>query len=137
MLLYRSVISNLSVFSLSLLAAWIASKVKAVAPVLPSGGATTSIPSAENQPLNPGGGGAMEVPAGNQPTTKRRKNNGKKIRTTKVPVVFGSTTIATAVVEAAGANNNDDADDKDDSPTGDEPTKKAIRRAIRAILSRP
>lgn len=120
-------------FSSSLAAAWIASKVKAVAPVPSSSDATTSIPSAENEPVIPAG--AMEIPTGNQPTTTalRRKSSRKKVKTTKGPTGSGSSTFTGTANEAAGTNN-DDADDKDDSPTGEEPTKKAIRRAIRSIL---
>lgn len=118
--------------------AWIASKVKSVAPVLPSGGATTSIPSAENEPVIPAG--AMGVPEGNKVTSSSRgksSNRKTKTKTTKTPNVGpGSSTIPGAAIEAAGANNNNDADDKDDSPVVEEPTKKAIRRAIRAIFNR-
>lgn len=135
LLLFQTNIFSLLIKLHLFFVAWIASKVKAVAPVLPSGGATTSIPSAENEPVIPGG--AMEIPTGNQPTTAavRRKLTRKKIKTTKTPSGSGSSTIAGGAANEVAGANNDDADDKDDSPAGDEPTKKAIRRAIRSILT--
>ncbi|CAF1059849.1 unnamed protein product, partial [Rotaria sordida] len=50
--------------------AWIGSKVKAVAPVLPSGGVTTAIPSANND-LPKAPDGLVDIPGSDKPSTKR------------------------------------------------------------------
>ena len=119
--------------------AWIASKVKAVAPVLPSGDVTTSIPSINDEPA-PVAGGSMGIPSGDKLTTRRHGQNKKKPKTTTVAVVVVPaddavvTTSASSVV-VVPAN---DAPDDDASPlsTVNDATKEAIKRVIRAILSR-
>lgn len=114
--------------------AWIASKVKSAAPVLPSGGETTSIPSANGEPVVIPSG-AMGISEGNTPTSPR-KSGRKKTKTSRVSTIPGSTTVANGVTEATGGGN-DDGNEKDDAPTNDEATKRAVDRAIRAILNRP
>jgi hypothetical protein len=95
--------------------AWIASKVKAVAPVLPSGDATTVSPSVNNElPKVPGG--SMAIPGEDKPSTKRRGHGRRKTKTTP----------ATTTNSAASS---------DDEP-GEYAAKAAIKRVIRALFNR-
>ncbi|CAF3472839.1 unnamed protein product [Rotaria sp. Silwood1] len=102
--------------------AWIGSKVKSVAPVLPSGGVTTTIPSVNNGlPKVPGG--SMNVASGDRPSTKRRFRTGRPkttptISLTTSPVVTSSN------------------DDEQEQSNTEDAAKAAIKRVIRALVNR-
>ena len=72
--------------------AWIASKVKAVTPVLPSGDATTAIPSVNNA-LPKGSGGSMGIPSGEKLTTKRRGHSVKRQQQANISAAVQSSSI--------------------------------------------
>jgi hypothetical protein len=100
--------------------AWIVSKVKAVAPVLPSGDATTVIPVMAD-PLTKVSGGSMAIPSANKLTTKR---SGKGRRKT--------TTLASIASETATPSIEEELE----IPNGDDAAKAAIKRVIRALVNR-
>jgi hypothetical protein len=107
---------------LNIYLAWIASKVKAVAPVLPSGGTTTVIPSMNNA-IAKGSGGSMGVPIVEKITTRRRAHSRKKPTTT---------TLATVVIKTTASSN----EDEQDSPDNEKAAKAAIKRVVRALFNR-
>jgi len=98
--------------------AWIASKVKSVTPVPPSGDATTVSPVVNNAPVKISGG-SMAVPNADTLTVKGRRR--KKPKTTPATTT-GSTT----------ASN----DDEEGSSNGQDAVKEAIKRVVRALLNR-
>ncbi|CAF0836419.1 unnamed protein product [Rotaria sordida] len=104
--------------------AWIGSKVKAVAPVLPSGGVTTAIPSANND-LPKAPDGLVDIPGSDKPSTKRRGRTSRK----KTTVALVTTT--SSVVVAVPSNDNE----QEQSNTEDA-AKAAIKRVIRALVNR-
>jgi len=91
-----------------------------VAPVLPSGDATTAIPSMNN-PLPKISGGSMAIPSGDKPTTKRRAHSRKKT----------TTTLANVIAAAVLSN-----DDEPELSNGEDAAKVAIKRVIRALVNR-
>ncbi len=92
-----------------------------MAPVLPSGGATTPISSVNNA-LPKGSDGSMPFPSAVKLTTRRRAHSRKKTSTT---------TSATAINPATSSN-----DDEQGSSNGEEATKAAIKRVIRELVNR-
>ncbi len=91
-----------------------------MAPVLPSGDATTAIPSVNN-PLPKISGGSMAIPSGDKPATKRRPLSRKKT----------STTLATVIAAAVSSN-----DDEPELSNGEDAAKAAIKRVIRTLVNR-
>ena len=108
-----------------LLLAWIASKVKAVAPDLPSGDVTTSVPSV-NDPAVKVAGGSMGISSGDSKALPN-KHRGTRKRT--------STTAAT-IVDVSVATAASSVKDDDGKSNVDDVTKRAMKRVIRAILNR-
>ncbi|CAF3465442.1 unnamed protein product [Rotaria sp. Silwood1] len=103
--------------------AWIGSKVKSVAPVLPSGGVTTTIPSVNNGlPKVPGG--SMNVASGNRPSTKRRFRTGRPKTTPTISVTTTSPVVTSSNDDEQEQSNTEDA------------AKAAIKRVIRALVNR-
>lgn len=100
--------------------AWIASKGKEVASVLPSGEATTAIPTVNNQ-LPKVSGGSMGMPSGDKPAARRR---GRKKTTTP-----STNDIAAGKTPASN-------DDEAELSNGEEASKRAIKRVIRALINR-
>ncbi|UJR36078.1 hypothetical protein I4U23_028814 [Adineta vaga] len=105
--------------------AWIASKAKAVATVLPSGDATTAV-SPVISPSVKLAGGSMGISDEGVRTTSRRRGPSRKKTTTAVA------SVAVVGPAAAGSSTKDD----DGEPNSDQPVKRAIRRVIRSILHR-
>ena len=103
--------------------AWIASKVKAVAPAIPTAAPTSTIPSANN-PGAKGSGGSMIIPGGERLSTKRRGHR-KKPKTTPSPPLVTTT-----------ASGNDDEAESSNGGAGEGETKAAIKRVIRALFNR-
>ncbi|CAF2477591.1 unnamed protein product [Rotaria sp. Silwood2] len=101
--------------------AWIGSKVKAVTPVLPSGGVTTAIPSVNND-LSKVPGGSMDVSSGDKLSTRRRGRSRKK-----------TTPVSVTTISSVAAPSNDD--EQEPSNTEDA-AKAAIKRVIRALVNR-
>ncbi|CAF2691627.1 unnamed protein product [Rotaria sp. Silwood2] len=98
--------------------AWIYSKVKAVAPALPSADVTTSIPSISDE-LPKVAGGSMAIPGGEKLTSKRRKFRPKTTATT-APVPVSST---------VAPKNEDDGSTKEADTS-----KAVIKRFIRTLI---
>ena len=103
---------------------WIASKVKAVAPAIPSGGAPATMPSVNNAIAKEPGSGSLVIASGDKLTTRRRGHSRKKTTTT----TSGTT------VNAVVATNDDEQGSA--IADGTEAAKAAIKRVIRAILNR-
>lgn len=136
--LFSFILTTRTDVSLRIVLAWIASKVKAVAPVLPSGDVTETVAPSNDGPA-PVAGGSMGIPSGDKLTTRRQGHNRKKTKTTiaaavLVPDEAVVTTSASSVVVVPGNDAADD--DATASSTGDDAAKEAIKRAIRAILDR-
>ncbi|CAF3499156.1 unnamed protein product [Rotaria sp. Silwood1] len=103
--------------------AWIGSKVKSVAPVLPSGGVTTTIPSVNNGlPKVPGG--SMNVASGDRPSTKRRFRTGRPKTTPTISLTTTSPVVTSSNDDEQEQSNTEDA------------AKAAIKRVIRALVNR-
>lgn len=107
----------------ALILAWIASKVKAVAPAIPTAAPTTSIPSVNSPGAKPAGG-SMIIPGGERLSTKRRGHR-KKPKTTPSPPAVTTT-----------ASNNDDDAGSANGGAGEDETKAAIKRVIRSLFYR-
>lgn len=94
--------------------AWIASKVKAVAPALPAGDSTVQSPP-DNSGLPNAGGGSMAIPGEVQPAPTRRKSKKKPAKVTPAgPIVVP-------------------ASDDDGSSKGEDTLKSLLKRSIRAF----
>jgi hypothetical protein len=122
--------SNMKIDVCFLFKAWIASKVKAVAPSLPAGVNETPVPST-NEALTPAVSGNIDVATGDKPTTRHRAHGRKKTKITPMTKVTTSASVASAPT-------NDDGDEGEGggSSNGDDAAKLAIKRVIRAILTR-
>ncbi|CAF1044980.1 unnamed protein product [Adineta ricciae] len=105
--------------------AWIASKVKAVTPDLPSGDVTTSAPSVNDLSVKVAGG-SMGISSGDSKALPN-KHRGTRKKT--------STTAAT-IVDASVATAASSVKDDDGKSNADDVTKRAMKRVIRAILNR-
>ncbi|CAF3631776.1 unnamed protein product [Adineta steineri] len=104
-------------------AAWIASKVKAVAPVLPSGDETAAIPSVNN-PVVPVSGGSMAIPNELKSTTTRRPRGSRK-KTTLSASVTGPVVVVSSKEDGEPEQSN-----------GEDATRLAIKRVARALFDR-
>jgi len=96
---------------------WIASKVKPEPSVLPPGGLTTAVPSAKEAGL------PMTTPSVGRISTRRRAHIRKQKTTTPTP-------------SKANTADGADDDDKESINPGEEETKAAIKRVIRALVNR-
>ncbi|CAF3963677.1 unnamed protein product [Adineta steineri] len=107
--------------------AWIASKVKAVAPALPAGDVVAAAPSPSVTEVvqKPAGGSVVLLDTGKpaRKGRKKKKTTVKIISTTPAPVNDGERS-------SKGKNNNDDDDDDDE----DNNTKSRTKRFIRALI---
>ncbi|CAF0823827.1 unnamed protein product [Adineta steineri] len=102
--------------------AWIASKVKAVAPVLPSGDETAAIPSVNN-PVVPVSGGSMAIPNEVKSTTTRRPRGSRK-----------KTTLSASVTGPVVVSSKEDGEPEQSN--GEDATRLAIKRVARALFDR-
>ena len=103
--------------NLNIFIGWIASKVKPEPSVLPPGGLTTAVPSAKEAGL------PMTTPSVGRISTRRRAHSRKQKTTTPTP-------------SKANTADGADDDDKESINPGEEETKAAIKRVIRALVNR-